>query len=517
MTVAGVHYTPKVQKYLTVDETSNQMEALIWVKENLPEDTLIMIDVYGMTELLDSSFVNEKSLRNADWYFKVAKDPAIRFDVYRDDWRNLDYILVSHEMLFQAEREELPLVKNAIRNSRPVIRWDRGSTAFVDVQNFISTNGDWAALYRVNDRFETQLLFSWNHYRDNFIYSYGQVIDPQRDVTTSEGQSYAMLRAALMNDREAFLGLWLWTQHKLQHRVQDELFSWSWFDGRQLDTNNATDADLDIALALIFASKMFDEPEYLNDAREIIADIWKQTVVEIRGRYYLLPMEKNSARRGNGYLLNPSYFSPAHYRLFAKIDDNPDRNWIKLADDSYFILERLSNRAGNISNLPPNWATVDMFDGSLGFAGQHISIDENVDDFGFDAFRVFWRVALDVEWYDSTAGRAYLQKQGSFFEREWDRLGGFRAVYDQSGSPKTTFDSQSVNSGILLTLQHLVLGEKLSEIYNELFIDNLFISDESEYAYWGNPEIYYDHNWSWLGLALFNGRFPNLWETATTR
>src|SRR5690606_20916649 len=105
--------------------------------------------------------------------------------------------------------------------------------------------------YRVNNSTKTQLLYAWNYYKANFIQSYGQVVDPQGDdLTTSEGQSYAMLRAALMNDEVAFKGLWLWTQHHLQHRVDDKLISWRWQDGRQTDSNNATDADIDIALSL---------------------------------------------------------------------------------------------------------------------------------------------------------------------------------------------------------------------------------------------------------------------------
>src|ERR1700674_5745842 len=46
------------------------------------------------------------------------------------------------------------------------------------------------------------LAAAWSGYKDCFIQPDGRVIDFQRDqVTTSEGQSYAMLRAVWMNDR----------------------------------------------------------------------------------------------------------------------------------------------------------------------------------------------------------------------------------------------------------------------------------------------------------------------------
>lgn len=505
----NIHYPQKIEGYLTVDETSNQMEALVWVKENLPEDTIIMIDIYGMNELLDPGFVNQKRFLNADWYVKVAKDPEIRFDKYRDDWRNIEYILISHEMLFQAERGNLSVVKDAIRNSRPVMRWVDNSTAYVDIQNFISTNGDWAALYKVNDSFETQLFYAWNNYKDNFIRSYGQVVDPQLDQTTSEGQAYAMLMASLMNDKDTFLGVWLWTQHHLQHRIDDRLISWRWVDDVQIDSNNATDADIDIALALLFGYKMFGEQQYLSDAKGIISDIWRQTVVEIGGRHYLLPMEKKSATRGSEYLLNPSYFSPAHYRLFAQVDNNPEHDWIKLADDSYYLLDQIKRMPRNTSGLPPNWLLVNMDNGRLSYADKHFP-EQRASYFGFDSFRVIWRLAMDVTWYDSQDGKDYLSGLSDFFEGEWNRRGNFSAVYDLQGQRAVGYSSLAVDTGGLLAMRFTVSGEKISQVYKDLFTERLIIDDENEIAFWGRSDNYYESSWTWLGLALFNNRIPNV-------
>lgn len=506
----GVHYYPKVTKYLTVDETNNQVEALRWVKENLPEDTKIMVDIYGMTELLDPTFVNEKVFSNADWYFKVAKDPEIRYTKYRDDWRNIDYVLISHEMLYQSYLHELPVVHNAIRNSTPVMVWDKNTTSFIDVQKFLSTNGDWVALHRVNSNSKTQLLFAWNHYRDNFIASYGQVIDPQTNVTTSEGQSYAMLRSALMNDREGFKGIWLWTKHHFQHRIGDALLSWRWENDEQTDSANATDADVDIALALIFASKQFENEEYLEEARNILADIWKQTVVSIQGTYYLLPSEKTVATRGEHYLLNPSYFSPAHYRIFAEVDTERSAEWRALANDSYRILNRLRAEGGQGTQLPPNWVLVNKKTGELSSADMYIT-QGGADSFGYDAFRTFWRVGLDVAWFDTPAGTTYLETMGSFFEREWQARRNFASVYTTAGERVRSYQNLSVSAGILSAMKISSNSQVSADVYNTLFVDKLVIDNDKEYAYWDNVDNYYDANWVWFGMALFNDNFPNLW------
>jgi len=509
LVVYTLHYAPKVHKYLTVDETSNQIAALKWVKENLPADAKIITDVYGLTELRNPDYVNTKVFNNADWYFKVAMDPAIRYTKYRDDWRNFDYILISHEMLYQSRINKLPVVTEAIRNSVPVIKWDKNSTSFTDIQNFITTNGDWVSLHRINNNTRTQLLFAWNHYKKNFILSYGQVVDPQTGFTTSEGQSYAMLQAVQMNDRDAFNGIWQWTQHHMQHRVDDSLLSWQWKDDRQTDSANATDADVDIALALIFASQVFDNSQYLEDARKIIADIWRKNVVAINGTYYLLPLEKTLSARSGGYLLNPSYFSPAHYRIFAEVDIGRATEWNKLATDTYKTLNQIRVRGG--VGLPPNWIFVNDKTGALLSASQYITAG-GADYFGYDAFRTLWRVGLDYAWYDSPESIAYLADVSTQFEREWVERRSFGDLYLTSGQRISNNQNLAVASGILAALNVSSDAQVSSDIYNTVFVDNLVVEEEVEYAYWGEPGNYYSANWTWFGMALFNDNFPNLWQ-----
>ncbi len=512
--VVLVGYYPKhIPKYLTKNETRNQVAAIRWVKENLPKNAAIMTDVYALTELHNPDYVNDKVFDNADWYFKIALDPEIRFEKYKNDWRNLDYVFLSHEMIYQSEVNDLPVVRDAIRNSRPLIKWTEGSTAYLDIQDFRSTNGDWAAIYKINGTTETQLQFAWNYYKQNFIFDYGQVIDPDTRNTTSEGQAYAMLRAVVMADEDAFDGIWLWTQDHLQHRVQDNLLSWQWRDGKQVDSNPAIDADLDAALALIFAGKIFDNPAYYEDAQDLLDAIWEQSVVSVRGNYYLLATEKKSATRGDWYLVNPSYFSPGHYRIFAEFDKKTDHKWLALAEDTYSVLNRLRIQGGANPGLPPNWIMVNANNGVLESASRYASSGGGADAFGFDAFRVFWRVGLDAEWFGSDAAITYLDRYTAFWEREWSRRGRFSAIYGLSGISQVSYSSSAVEAGIISGLKFSGDPELVSEMYDTRFTQQFTVDDELEIAYWGDGDAnYYTNNWSWLGLALFNGNLPNLWK-----
>src|SRR5260221_339518 len=79
---------------------------------------------------------------------------------------------------------------------------------------------------------------SWVKYKQKFINKDGRVIDynPQvaldsantdQDITTSEGQSYALLRAVWVDDKSTFDQVWKWTRETLK-RPKDELFGWRW-------------------------------------------------------------------------------------------------------------------------------------------------------------------------------------------------------------------------------------------------------------------------------------------------
>lgn len=504
ITLIGFYYTfGATTKHLYANEVSNQRLAMNWIKDNLPEDADIIIDSIMLVELRDSRYRNSKTFDNAEWFYKVSRDPEIRDQKYNGTWRTFDYIALTHEMLKQLDRfEKDDISLLAFEHSLPTAKWVQNSTSYVDEQKFITTNGDWAMIYNINGNTKNQLVDSWNYYKKNFIHSYGQVIDPAFDVTTSEGQSYAMLRAVWMNDKETFNGVWDWTRHHLQHRVGDRLLSWQWKNNKLLDATNASDADQDIAMALLFASKAWTDTSYSDAAKEIISDIWRMSVVQIDGTLYMLPMNEPQARAGNKYIFNPSYLSPAHYRIFASVD--PLHDWLKLADDSYKTLNRIALNSS--SGLPANWYLIDNRSGALSSASSNFGT--NADMFGYDAFRTFWRIALDEKWYNNREARSYLEKQGDFLLKEKSSYVRLPNFYD----PKTgigTFADQSlaVHTGYLIALDY-ANKNIANKYYESIFLD----AYNPEIGYWKSTNNYYDQNWVWLGSGLFNGDIQNLWE-----
>ncbi|OGM74312.1 hypothetical protein A3H19_06030 [Candidatus Woesebacteria bacterium RIFCSPLOWO2_12_FULL_39_9] len=486
----------------TRNETNPQLKALVWVKENVPEKAYMVIDNYMYVDLKEKGFVNNKVFPNADWFWKIYYDPEIKEGKYKNDFRKIEYITLSHEMLKQIGEGTQDYLKDVMNNSHEVVTWTQSTTSYLDFKNYISTNGDWMSIFQRNSLESIYLTDSWKNYKKNFIHSYGQTIDPERDVTTSEGQSYAMLRALFMDDKETFDGVWKWTKDHMQHRGDDMLLSWLWGKSGQeetiLDSNSASDADEDIALSLIFASKKWDENKYLIEALTILRDIWNKEVVTINDEKVLI--SSPNSKVDDVYIVNPSYFSPASYKIFAKVDTTHD--WNKLADSSYLYLDRIGNKSENTAHLPPNWVSVNT-NGEINSAAPHVSGEP--DFYGYDAFRVFWRIALDYYWFKDERSFEYLRKANPFFVNEWRNRNKFNSVYTLDGRMVAGFSGQATNSGplsVFMVTNPDLAKEVFSDEYTKLFEK----TDPNKIT-----QSYYDQNWTWFATALYSKRLDNLW------
>jgi len=500
--IAGIgvyYYFHQIGQY-THDETTPQVNAINWIKNNLPADSNIIIDDYMYVDLHAKRYPGDKVFPNANWAWKIEDDPAVTLATDDENWTMTVYIALSHEMVKQIKSNNFPFIKKALDDATLLDDWNDGY-GYRNVSTYISTNGDWMSIYKVKNRFTIILDNTWKFYKKTFIHSYGQVIDPQSNTTTSEGQSYAMLRAVWTNDQATFNGVWAWTKDHMQYRTQDKLFSWEFVkQGNKFvekDTASASDADEDIAMALVMADGRWHDPKYLTAAKAIISDIWRQEVVKVNGEYYLI--SGSGAARPNGYLVDPSYLSPAYYRIFAQID--PTHPWNQLANDSYVLLNKLG---GNNNQLPPNWILINNVNGAIESAAPYVS-DQYQADYGYDSFRIFFRVALDAQWNNSSQAKAYLNKYKSFFEQQFKK-GDYTAILTNNGKDAVNYDSLSNITGMLAVLS--VTDPTTAE---QLYFKEFDGQNNIEGGYWKDKTNYYDQNWAWFATALYSNNLPKLW------
>lgn len=344
---------------------------------------------------------------------------------------------------------------------------------------------------------------SWASYRRTFIQQDGRTIDPFREqATTSEGQSYSLLRAVWMDDRATFDTVLNWTNNNLRIRG-DQLFGYLW--GAQpnggwgiIDRAVATDADQDIALALISASQRWGDERYLEQARAILHDLWPATVVTIRGRPYMTAGDWT--RDQSTITLNPSYLAPYAYRVFATID--PEHPWASLVDTSYQVIEGCTYQALDqpiSASLPPNWCGIERKSGA--FVPAQSTTQPLDSDFGYDAFRTYWRVALDARYNQEPRAIAYLQRSNTL-QLIWQQYGAVSSVYHHDGSIAREQEDTTLYGGLIAQLV-ITDPAQADQLFNSKIVP-LFTEQDGQ-AYWSEPRNYYLQNWLWFGLALYAG------------
>jgi len=249
-----------------------------------------------------------------------------------------------------------------------------------------------------------------------YVESDGRVIrHDEGGDTVSEGQAYAMLVAAALNDQQHFTTVWAWTKRNLAR--EDGLLAWRWKDGQVVDNASASDADVDAARALVFAAAAFGDDQLKAEGVRLgTAVLDKETVMTKVGRVQVAGSWANHPP----YAYNPSYTSPAANALLAGATD--DERWAELDLGTRAVTTALLNRA----DLPPDWAQVHP-DGRIdAMPGAPGRADEGVR-YGYDATRMPIRFAESCLPADvALAGR---------LTPALDRSMGDPAVRDLGGAP----------------------------------------------------------------------------------
>jgi endo-1,4-beta-D-glucanase Y len=216
----------------------------------------------------------------------------------------------------------------------------------------------------------------------------------------SEGIGYGMLLAVHNDDQALFDKLW---KFYTDHLDPNGLMNWAMDVCTPPGNNNAnaaTDGDLDAAMGLVIADKVWGG--YKTQAQALIGKIKEfETDTCQNGLALLRPGDKwggctESPTKGK---TNPSYFSPGYYRAFAALDTANADFWIKLATDSYTLLGQYQKA---MNGLVPEWG---FSDGTT---------ESNTYD--YNACRTPWRVAMDFMWYCTPEAKTVLENFSKFVD-----------------------------------------------------------------------------------------------------
>jgi len=210
----------------------------------------------------------------------------------------------------------------------------------------------------------------------------------------------------------------------------------------------------------------------------------------------------------NEVLLNPSYYAPYAYRMFAILDPNND--WQGVIDTSYETIIKSSALAldkEDSTGLPPDWVVLDRKTGELK-APDSRNITTN---YSFDAHRVMWRLYLDYLWYGDSRAKDYFEKN-TFLLSIWNQEQNIYNTYSHDGA---VLDKGSSPAAIGTNIGYfeLVNPDIAKDIYEKKLLP-LYNRDTQQ---WREQLGYYDTNWAWFGLAIYNNLLPNYFSTLSEK
>ncbi|HMQ32915.1 MAG TPA: glycosyl hydrolase family 8 [Chloroflexaceae bacterium] len=470
----------------TLDMTTTQRQALGWIRAHVPTNAQIIIDDDLWVDLRDGP-PGQPSFPGAHSHWKVANDPAVYRDLFNNDWRNIDYLVMTPglEQIFKQDTTKLPY--KAYSRSTPVASFEVGDAA-IEIRRV-----NYAGIAIEDTVKESYASFKASHVSE------GQVRRAS-GYTDAGDQAGAMLMAVWMDDQAAFDELWGWARLRLQGE-----------DGRLYHTNepgveprSLTDANTDAALALLLAERRWNEASYGREGLKIIKALWDSSVVTIDGRPHLAAGDW--AVQDDHILFAPGGFAPYAYKIFAWVDG--ERDWQGLVESGYAQLALASGPlpgAGRSAGLPPALVRIDRDTGAMAaLPGQ----PEEGAGFDASAAQVYWRVALDHRWHGDGRALSYL-RASDFLLDEWARKGALAGKYAHSGRVVSDDESLALYSAVLPKFLvesrragHTLYATKISTAY----------TNTPEGMRWGDGKDLAEQRWAWMAAAFYLDALDHSWS-----
>jgi endo-1,4-beta-D-glucanase Y len=320
----------------------------------------------------------------------------------------------------------------------------------------------------------------------------------QVNSSVSEGIAYGMLLAVYFDDQPTFDGLW---QYSKLWPDSNGLMNWYIAaDGSSaLGTGGATDADEDMAFALIMADARWKgrgslSTNYLDLAKTQIGLIWQHEVDHTRNDV-LMPGDQFA----DGSVINISYFAPAFYRAFGRTAGTAS-NWNRTIDTTYTVIAATLNATnGNAQNgLVPAWSTP---------AGVPMSPpNESMPTYHqLDSCRTPFRLGQDYCWNAEPRALTYLQKITGFYSGV-----GVAAMvdgYDLNGAPHptnvTTGGPRAASFVGPAGVGAMATGTTYATLRDQAYASVATLTDLA-------GSTYYQESWTALSLLMMTGLMSDL-------
>ena len=329
--------------------------------------------------------------------------------------------------------------------------------------------------------------------------SQGWILAPEGTCSTvSEAIAYGMLITVYMDDKDVFDKLYAtWTSNGGNGAGMN------WRIGCDGGSGSASDADFDAALALVMASKQWNNATYLSDAKKIISWIASN---DIGG---------NKIKPGNQWndAFNPSYAATANFQLFQDVAGG---SWSNVISQAYTDLNACQDSK---TGLVPDWCDWNSHKPTKTSAAV-------ANDIGFydDASRTPWRTAMAYYWYGDSKAKSFNKKIVDWLIPETRTASGVNSGYKYDGngykadmSTERNFVSSSFSGGLGLAASSFEDSKEATTYFGTVY--NVLKEKKSCSKADGcgksvTGEKYFPATLNMIYLLLMTGNMPNLYNTA---
>lgn len=328
--------------------------------------------------------------------------------------------------------------------------------------------------------------------------------------TQSEGIGFGMLLAVYMDDPYLFEGLWNYALNYGDGKglMNREISS----SGTVSESGSNTNADIDMAAALVFAAKKWGGM-YESDAGDIIDDIFDHDVYhsyeQDPSNLFLKSSDSDGVDdwwgKGDSYpFLLTASLKPAFMKIFADFTDN--KTWITVAMKCYDVLEAARNET---TGLIPDWCSID------GTPGGNPLYPIGMENFFSDAARVPHNIGLDYLWFNEPRALGFCTKITDFFLTQVQEVGiRIWSEYELDGDILGIGEDAAITGcagvGALAASGIVDDNIEISQNYRDFAQKaHLYIKD------WKMDKCYQD-TYRLLNMLILSGNFPNLYAVCTT-
>jgi hypothetical protein len=320
--------------------------------------------------------------------------------------------------------------------------------------------------------------------------------------TVSEGIGYGMLIAIMMDDQTLFNGLFDYAQQYMGPGEASNHYVMDWNidqNGNVIGANGATDADEDMAMALLMANKIWGSTgaiNYLQDFQNMINAIWNYEIGS-GGEVY--------SGDAYQYPYYCSYMDPAWYSCWNSYDTQ-GHNWDQPISWVYNTFYSTIYNDNGTTGMMPNQVDQNLIPTT--------TTSYSADTMGYDASRYPLRIGIDYLWNGTPMAKTLMNAMATTIETGVNTVGltgEIEELWNFTNAAPSGSNCTDLQSG-----PACVAAMSLpNSTANQNFVNSLYTNMMSRF---GSPGCnggtatfqYFQDDVDFLSALVATGNFPNV-------